>query len=211
MGTLYKGSQKICPIISGGTTTSDGMLRVVENGVYKIPTSNFTFVLPANATKLGNSALKSAFLGCSGIISADLSSLVTLDGVNSLRNAFDDCANLESVDFQNLTTISGTNNLMEAFDYCPKLTSLSFPSLTNIVANGLEYMVSTGSSLENIYFPALTTSSNISDDSFTNMYLEYNCTIHFPSNMESTMTNWDSMENLRMNGNTVAFDLPATT
>lgn len=161
---LYKGNTRVCPIVNiGGGSSSSGIPREVDsNGGYGFPTSNFTFSLPSNATKLiANSIMRFAFYGCTSLTSVDLSSL---------------------------TTISGSNAMYFAFRGCTSLTSLSFPALTS-------------------------TSFGSYTNQFNNMlYGVANCTVHFPSNLQSVIGSWpDVTAGFGGTSTTVLFDLPATT
>ena len=253
--------------IPAGSTA--GQTRTVENGVYTMPTNNFTFVMPSNATDIGDNALADTFNWCSGVIGADFSSLITLSGENALLECFRNCRNLTSVDFSNLTTISGLETLLNAFlgcsglinldfsslvtisgdsalystfwgcsgltsvDFsslttvsggwaletafleCASLTNIEFTSLTNLTGSGvLMSAFYDCSSLATLSFPALTsTSFGLYNDQFTDMLSNVeNCTVHFPSNLQSVIGSWfDVTTGFGGTNTTVLFDLPATT
>lgn len=128
-GTAYS---PVTVNVSGGESV--GIPREVSSdGKYQMPTNNFTFSLPANATSIGSYALAYAFYGCKALTSVDLSSL-TEASLYALYCAFYNCTNLTSVDLSSLTTAHGSA-LYSAFSGCTKLTSVDLSSLTT-ASNG---------------------------------------------------------------------------
>lgn len=158
---LYKGSQKISPILLAGEPTltsktitangtysassdnADGYSSVIVDvasiglprevtaqGVYRTPSESFTFSLPNNVITLGDYALSYAFSG-SGLTSADLSSLTTINGRRALEGAFEACYSLVSVDLGSLTSVNGSYALSDAFANSV-LASVDLSSLTTI-------------------------------------------------------------------------------
>ena len=100
-----------------------------------------------------------------------------------------------------------------------RVKSVSFPNLTTISgSNGCYYMFSACTSLTDVYFPALTTTSFGSNVNQFNSMLATTGnttthTLHFPSNLESTISN---LTGYPLFGGTsgyvvCAFDLPATS
>ena len=108
-----------------------GIPREVKNGVYQMPTTNFTFSLPSNATNVGKYGLYYAFNDCTALTSVDLSSLTTVSGTQGLYYAFNGCTALTSVDLSSLTTVSGSEGFRAAF-LGTKLTSVDLSSLTTV-------------------------------------------------------------------------------
>lgn len=197
--------------------------EVSSNGVYQMPTQSFTFKLPSNATDIGENAIYYAFNGCTGLTSADLSSLTNISGSYAmyrtfyhctsltsvdlssltivsgsrcLYSVFAECTNLTSLDLSSLTTVSGSQCLYYAFDNCTSLTSLDLSSLTT--ASGtqcLSYAFAGCTNLINISFPALTSTSF---GSYTNQFNKMlrgvtGCTVHFPSNLQSVIGSWSDV------------------
>lgn len=224
-----------------------GIPREVKNGVYQMPTENFTFSLPSNVTDVGSNGLTRAFYDCQNLTSVDLSSLTTVSGNNALSYAFYDCTaltsvnlsslttvsgsdglyyafqscqNLTSVNLSSLTTVSGGRGLQNAFDTCKRLTSIDLSSLTTVPSsNGLASALRGCTALTDIYFRALTTSSFGASykNQFNNMMQSTGSTIthtiHFPSNMETTI---QGLTGYPLFGGTsgyvtLSFDLPATS
>ena len=94
------------------------------------------------------------------------------------------------------------------FHGCTSLTNVTFPKLSSIaVSYAFQYMFY-GCKNMNIYFPALTTNSF---GSYTNQFGSFfyggtDNTVHFPSNLESTLSSW----NFSGTRTTKLFDLPET-
>ena len=161
-GNITTYAAAIADIPTGGGI---GINREVKNGVYQMPTENFTFSLPNDATDIGNYGLYYAFYRSSSLTSVDLSSLTTVSGTYGLNYAFYSCTGLTNVSF-------------------PALTTTSFGSYTNQFSN---MMRSTGTTVIH--------------------------TIHFPSNMQSTIS---GLSGYPLFGGTsgyvvLSFDLPATS
>lgn len=135
----------------------------------------------------GNSAFESAFERCGNMTSASFSNLVSVTGGMVFDYAFNGCSSLTSVDFSSLTTIK--NDIFNStFAYCTSLTTLSFPSLT--LAGVGSYVCQFDYMLQGVT----------------------GCTVHFPSNLQSRMSDWDSVvDGFGGTNTTVLFDLPATT
>lgn len=251
---LYLGNQKVVPVIQ-----TPSVKREIVNGVFKMPTSGVDFVLPDNATDIGDyalyyamyyatginkfstnkvtqitggHALDNAFRG-SSITEADLSNITTVTGADALFDAFYDCDDLTKIDLRSLTAINtriqniayGCDGLTEfnlsnlesinvsngcnSMCYrCTSLREITFPKLSSIaVSYAFQYAFSYCKNLH-VYFPALTTNSF---GSYTNQFSSFfgsgtDNTVHFPSNLESTLTSW-SFSGTRT---TKLFDLPAT-
>ena len=102
-GNITTYATAISNIPSGGGI---GIPREVKNGVYQMPTTNFTFSLPSNATNVGKYGLYYAFRDCTALTSVDLSSLTTVSGSKCLSSAFNGCTGLTDIYFRALTTSS---------------------------------------------------------------------------------------------------------
>ena len=141
--------------------------EVTSDGVLQYPSTDFTFSLPSNVTSIGEYVLYYAFYGCESLTSVDLSG-VTSVGIKGLNATFNSCSSLTSVDLSSLTSVS-SYGLYQAFKGCSNLKTLSFPALTS-------------------------TSFGTFTSQFNNM-LNYvtDCTVHFPSNLESVIGSWSSV------------------
>ena len=243
MAKLYLGTREVTPAIF---TSGIGIPREAKNGVYQMPTENFTFSLPSEATNVGYYGFAMAFFHCTSLTSIDLSSLTTLSNTGSFYSACESCISLTSIDLSSLTTVSGSNCFDNAFRDCPRLTSVNLSSLATVSGNrcfnnafrnctsltsvNLSSLTTVSgnscfdnafygcTALTDIYFRALTTSSfgsyvnqfnNIMQSTGTNV----THTLHFPSNMESTI---QGLTGYPLFGGTsgyvvLSFDLPATS
>jgi len=174
---------------------------------------------PSLTTISGSYGCYNMFSSCSSLTSISFPSLTTISGSNGCYYMFNRCTSLTSVSFPNLTTITGSYGCYGMLYYCTSLTSVSFPNLTTISgSNGCYYMFSACTSLTDVYFPALTTTSFGSNVNQFNSMLATTGnttthTLHFPSNLESTISN---LTGYPLFGGTsgyvvCAFDLPATS
>lgn len=219
-------------------TGGGGIQRGVNaNGVYGMPTQNFTFSLPSDATDIagyalnnafrncttitsadlsplttvsGGYAFDNAFYGCTALASVDLSSLTTASGGNAFNNAFYGCTSLTSVDFSSLTTVSGGYAFNNTFNGCTSLTSVNFSALTTVSSYGIFNRAFQGcTSLASLSFPALTTSSFGSNtDQFSSMLVGVTgCTLHFPAATQAKVSTLTGYPNFGGSNTTVLFDL----
>ena len=166
-------------------------------------------------TNIPRSGLNRAFIG-TGLTSVNLSSLATV-GVQGLYYAFGSCFSLTSVNLSSLVSVD-YNALSYAFYHCEGLTSISFPSLNSIGDSGLSSAFQYCTGLTDIYFNALKTTSFGNYTSQFNNMMSYtgkkkNHTLHFPSNLSSTITGLTGYPNFGGTSGyvTLAFDLPATS
>lgn len=165
------------------------------------------------------------FQGCTGITGAlNLSSLTTVKGTNSCNAMFSGCTNITSVDLSGLRSITKTSSLSTAnreqytcsnmFVGCTSLKNIDLSSLSKIdVKQACNYMFQNCTSLMTLSFPALKSNSFGSyTDQFDDM-LAYDTgvTVHFPSNLQSVIGSWTSVQNgFGGTNTTILFDLPAT-
>ena len=220
--------------------------EVSQSGWYQMPSTNFTFSLPSNATTLSAYSLCYAFYDCQALTSVDLSSLTALTSMKSLYYAFYNCQALTSVDLSSLTTVSndscnyafynckyltsvnlsslttvsGSQAFAYAFYYCQRLPSVDFSSLTTVTGSqSFAYCFGYCTALEHLYFQALKTTSFGSSlkNQFSNMLngtgKSVTHTLHFPSNLSSTISTLTGYPNFGGTSGyvTLAFDLPATS
>ena len=189
--------------------------------------SNLTSVDLSNLTSVtGNYAFNQAFYNCNHLTSINLSNLTTISGEYAFRNAFYGCSQLANVNFSKLTTIeSGTgmfsNGAMDTCFYnCSALSTIDFPLLSDLTNGGRAFQSAFNQcrNITDIYFRALTTTSfGSKTDQFQMMMINTQTskthTIHFPSNLESTIQGLSGYP--LFNGTngyvTLAFDLPATS
>ena len=171
----------------------------------------------SSLTTVGSNGFSNAFRDCTGLTSVDLSSLTTVEDWG-LYYSFHSCTGLTSVDLSSLTTV-GDRGLYYTFRDCTGLTSaLDLSSLTTVGSNGFSNAFSGCTALENIYFPALTTTSfgsytNQFSNMLTNTGTTKTHTLHFPSNLQSTISGLTGYPTFGGTSGyvTLAFDLPATS
>lgn len=176
-------------VITAKEVNSEYTSYVVENGV----ASRRNMVLGGteflDITEITANGLDSVFVHCGLTGVLNMSALTTI-GVGGLYNTFAYCSGITSVNFASLATV-GSLGLSETFSYCTALTDIYFDSLT-------------------------TTSFGTDTDQFDNMLLGTGTgvthTLHFPSNLETTIQGLSGYPNFGGNSGyvTLAFDLPST-
>ena len=214
---------------SGGGVTPTGTISITENGTYNVANyaSADVNVASGGGGKYGANA--STLLGdvdANGVLQqpteqSDLVFTGVTDVVGYVLNGKFAKTNVKSVSFPNLTTISGNYGCQNAFNDDTALTSVSFPNLTTIsnTSTACNYMFDGCTALTDVYFPALTTSSfgSIYNAQFSGMMIrtgsEVKHTLHFPSNLESTIQGLSGYPNFGGTSDYIvlAFDLPATS
>lgn len=168
----------------------------------------------------------------SGIVTADLSGIIGMDGSNACESMFENAGGLATLNLENLETVGNagasflcyncsslaTVNLKKlyfidesgfqyAFSGTAQLLRMDFPSLYQIEMNGLVYAFES-SSIQEIYFYAIV-SGSVSSDSFESMLVDVDgCTVHFPAVMQSEIEDWSSYQSDFGGTNTVVmFDI----
>ena len=174
--------------------------------------------LSSLTTVSGSNGLYYTFYKCSALTSVDLSSLRTVSGSYGLQNAFYGCTALTNVNLSSLTTVR-YYGLGHAFDNCTMLANVDFSSLSTVSDSGcFSYAFYDCTGLTNVYFRSLKTSSfgsykNQFDRMMINTGTSKTHTIHFPSNLQSTIS---GLTGYPLFGGTsgyvkLAFDLPTTS
>ena len=197
--------------------------------------------LPSLTTISGDNGCKFMFNNCSGLTSFDLSLLTTVSGRNGCGSMFAYCTSLTTVSLPSLTTISGEYGCNSMFERCSNITTVSLPLLTNVTNGyGIQSMFAYCTSLTTVSLPSLTTINggyavgttfrgctnlttlsfpSLTPNSFGTQTTQFNsmlqnvtgCTVHFPSNIQSTIGSWASVTGgFGGTNTTVLFDLPAT-
>lgn len=179
--------------------------------------TNITGALDLSSIKTlsGNACLDYGFNGCTGITSVDLSSLETITGTYALDNAFSGCSGITNIDISLLTTANASSCMQSTFSGCSSITSLIFYSLTEIKAQSVfNKAFQRCYNLTYLAFPSLTPNSfGATYTNQLNLLLSNvtGCTVHFPSNIQSTIGSWTSVTSgFGGTSTTVLFDLPAT-
>ena len=165
--------------------------------------------LSSLTTLSGGYAAQSMFNACTGLTNVDLSSLTYISGAGSVNSMFAACTNLTSVVLSSLTR-TGTA-LQDMFLGCSGLTTVELPKLCRLGGFGTAFRNCT--SLTDLKFSGLAyTTSNL--NSYFNNVLQgvTGCTVHFPAEWQTTMSNWSNITNgLGGTNTTVLFDLPNVT
>jgi len=193
------GCRYLCYLCSSLTSVSLPELTTISGSyggasMFQSCSSLTSVSLPKLKTISGSYSL-SSFVGGTSIQSFSLPELEELSGSNSMQQVCGSCSVLENVYFTKLSIVSGSSVFPSAFQSCPKI--------------------------KDIYFNALTTTSFGSYvNQFQNMFNSTTgstatggCTVHFPSNLQSTIS---GLTGYPLFGGTsgyvvLAFDLPATS
>lgn len=195
------------------------------NGMRSICYRN-SVLTKVNLSKLktvsGAAACNNAFAGTSytgEINTIDLSSLETVSGSSGCSGMFNSQSNLPATfnSLPKLKTVS-SSSAMSSFlqvttNRSNNITSFSFPMLDNITGNSaMTYFFRNRTSLQHVYFNAIkTTSFGSNTNQFQNLITGITgCTIHFPSNMEETISGLTGYPNFGGTSTVLAYDLPAT-
>lgn len=141
-------------------------------------------------------------------------SLKTISGERAMMNCFEGINENSQVDFSNLETISGQSTMLNCF-YRGRFSVQRFQKLNDISQSQNCFQQAFSSLIFScdIYFDALTSTSF---GTYTNQFSQMlssskNCTVHFPSNLQSVIGSWsDVVAGFGGTNTTVLFDLPAT-
>lgn len=177
-----------------------------------------TSVDASNITQLIGSGAFSAAFQNSGITSLNFGALWYVNNYG-LQGACRNCLYLSSINLDSF--LGGYQQPIQALVSCDSgaltnnvLQSMSFPSLKDV--NGPTFMSDCFKNciaLQTLYFPALTPSSfGTYTNQFNNMLQGVTgCTVHFPSNIQSTIGSWSAVTGgFGGTNTTVLFDLPST-
>lgn len=188
--------------------------NTLENFCYKA--TNLTSLNMSGVTTISDTgAMDSAFYG-TGITSVDLSSLQTVSGT-AMTNTFANCPYITSINVSSLTSIGNGVSLNGTFSVSTNatlpLTSVTFTSLSSI--SGTAPMRNIFGKRDGIVvsFPAFNSSTFGQQTTYLDNIVSgaVGATVHFPSNMQSIIGSWSSVQNgFGGTNTTVLFDLPAT-
>ena len=238
-GQMFTGCTGLTSIDLSNLATvsgSSGCTQMFQGctGLTNIDLSNLT-------TLSGGSGCQAMFYGCTGLTSIDLSSLITVGGSGTCQNMFQGCTRLTNIDLSNLATVSGSSGCQAMFYGCAGLTSIDLSSLitvsgqsacasmfygcTNLASvnisklaklgtsNNISQMFRNCTSLTELRFSGLPyTATNINSAFSNTLQGVTGCTVHFPSDWQTTMSSWSNITNgLGGTNTTVLFDLPNVT
>ena len=196
----------------GGGNSSELPSYQVSSGVVSKKSMVLTGTEFLNIENIDTDGLHYAFYGCGFSGYLNLVNLVSV-GSMGMHNAFSDCL-IETINLDNLVSV-GNLGMFQAFNGC-HISSCNFKKLSDIsesfaLRNAFQ---SQGNYLTDLYFPSLTTQSfgSTYTNQFTTMVTGVNgTTIHFPSNLQSTISGLNGYPSFGGGNITLAFDLPATT
>ena len=173
----------------------------------------------SSVTSIDSAGLYAAFRGCTGLTSVDLSSVTSVAN-NGLYYICYGCTGLTgSMDLSSVTSV-GTGGFYGSFYNCADLTSVDLSSVTSVAGNGFGFAFQGCKKLQTINFDSLTTTSFSNVNAFASMFNNKTsseatggCTVHFPSNLASTVAGLTGYPTFGGNANyiTLSFDLPATS
>jgi len=197
------------------TISGDYAFRNAFYGCTNLLTTGLDSLVEFTMINTGHQIFQQAFYGCTSLTKTGLSGLRCVNSgssgspssTNSLCNKmFYGCTSLTDIDMDKLCRINGNYCFAYMFSGCTGLTSVEFPSLARVEATGaLQYMFQNCTNLTSISFPNLYY-VNVNAQ-FSNLVNGITgCTIHFPSNLQATMSSWT----FGGTNTVVSFDLPQT-
>lgn len=195
--------------MSGGSSSMSG----VCNGCSHLTTVD----LRSFKGLVGSGSLSNAFLGCTSLTEVILGNWLWAGGNSGFQSTFNRCTGLTSINVGTILTIgtTGYSNIFSSTFYgCTGLTSVSFDNLLTItVSSAMNTTFRNCTNLSTLSFPSLRDSTNLVSGIFTNMLQGVTgCTVHFPSNLQTKMSSFDTVVNgFGGTNTTVLFDLPATS
>lgn len=168
--------------------------------------------LPSLESVVGTSGCESMFSG-SAIKSFSATQWKNIQADKACVSQFSKCRNLIVVQLPMLETITGTQACKGWFQDCTILQEIEFPKLSKIAASAVFDSAFRNSGIQEIKFPELnSTSFGTYTDQFHDMLSgTNNCVVHFPSNLQTTLSTWTDVQNKFGSATaTVLFNLPAT-
>lgn len=217
-GSLYLGSQKVCPaVLIGGGQPYDGLPTYeVVDGVVQKRSSRLTGH-EFDGIRVIDGVVFSEYysaLNISGdVVFRDLEEIKS----DSMSYTFAYCEYLDGVvDFHSLKIIREMG-MPWCFYKCPNIKSVYFTSLEKVEHQALRQTFAYCGSITDVYFNSLkTTSFDAGTNPFRGMMVYYGesvvRTLHFPSNLEPTIQALPGYPDFGGEPDYIvlAFDLPAT-
>lgn len=200
-----------------GTVSFPDLTVIYDGGMESAFMGNaITSISFPSLTRVKNNGLSQTFY-YNNIATLDLSSLSVVESYGMMTTFANN--QITTLDLSSLTTV-GDGGLNGTFQ-SNQLVNVTFPSLTHIGLNGLSFTLSNqlnpndySTTLQSVSFPALTSSSFDSGDETAFDYMlssDDGVVVHFPSNLQSVIGNWQSViDGFGGTNTTVLFDLSAT-
>lgn len=152
----------------------------------------------SGSTYATNATFNKTFYGCTALVNVDVSKLEKLEGTQTsssgatLKSMFAGCTALRKISFDSLSEIPHRYCFSYTFGGCQNL-HIYFPSFNPTTFGS--YV----NALDNMLYNA------------TDEIPSLDCTVHFPSNMQSVIGSWSSVTSgFGGTNTTVLWDLPAT-
>lgn len=168
---------------------------------------------PLLKTISGTEALLGAFGNCVKLSSGGLNAVNKISGTQAMRETYNGCSALANISLESVQSIEGDQAMLGTYNNCTSLITANFKSLRKIYAKQVFDQTFKGcTALTDIYFPA------IHDLEYVSLFYSMctgleNITIHFPSNMQSTIeqsTGYSTTAPYGAISGTILFDLPST-
>ena len=226
MGTLYLGSNKVCPamVVGGGSTNQntvvkfgDDVTNISQNQQFSGTFQSFPYSIDFDFNNVEVISGQSAFSGCFRSAtggSVSIKKLRVVSGYLAMSSTFWGSSQDLDIDFSTIEELSGGSCMNACFYDCQGVPEeISFDSLTSLNSMALT-MCFVSSTVKVLYFPSLTSQSfgEYTDQFYGMLYLDENCVVHFPSNLQSVIGSWDDVViGFHGTNTTVLFDLPATS
>lgn len=229
-GYMYLGNKKVCPavLVGGSSETPNTLFKLGDNVTtvsskllyYKLfELKKFNLDVDFNNLEVvsGENSFGVFLDGYSGIGSITMKHLRVVSGNSAFYNAFyvSGSANITyDVDFSTIEELSGLECFYGTFSLS-SFTEVRFNNLS--VLTGSKALALCFIQMRNsadFYFPALNSQSfgSNTDQFWWMLAFSSNCTVHFPSNLQSVIGSWeDVLGGFRGTNTTVLFDLPATS
>lgn len=156
-----------------------------------------TAKFPSLTTISGAYAMQRCFYDCSALTLIGAGSLSKVSGDNALNECCRGCTSLTREGITtNLSTVSGNNVFERCFYGCTSLNNVIFMNLKTITGSNVFKECFYGcTNLENVQFWALTSTSFSNTNIFTGMMTGTGSskthTLHFPRNLQSTISGLD--------------------
>lgn len=197
----------------------------VTNGLYGAFSNSKITSIEIGGALNGGSCVYELAKDCTYLTSAKFLPNTTIGSSSSSSSCgqkmFMGCSLLANVDASGITTIGGSSSTSSSSGYnmfasCPLITTMTFTNLTTLYRNCCYKMFENCTNLASLYFPAITTTSfSGAVNQFNSMLVGVdNCTLHFPSNVQSViegLTGYSTTAPFGATAGTVLFDLPATS
>jgi len=160
-----------------------------------------------------NNAMEGAFKDCLSLTKVTIKGTRIAAGTAYFNSLFENCP-ISTLDVSSVVEISGTSSSTghtRMFGGLTQLSEIAWYGLNKINRNALNGMFY-GSTIGDMYFPSVTSSSFIHTASLNYMFDGVTgCTAHFPSNVQATVEAQTGYSTQFGGTNcTVLFDLPAT-